>query len=39
MEIHVSIQTHITKKKALFIFEILIVKTQEGTHKLNPKVH
>jgi len=30
MKIHVSIQTHITKKKTLFIFEI-IVKTQEGT--------
>jgi hypothetical protein len=37
MKIHVLIQTHNTEK-ALFISEILIVKTQEGTHHHKPKI-
>jgi len=37
MKIHVSIQTHNTEKP-LFLSEILIVKSQEGTHQLNQKI-
>jgi len=29
---------HTTQKKPLFLSEMLIVKTQEGTHQLKPKI-